>query len=452
MYATEGMGSFPGLPPGGKNFQKWSLSWVLRVERVSLSSGNKNLKYNLWTWNTFSMELHGKLKTIGMLARLIEDIRTIEKKKPDKKFITCEAMKQGLTEELLSSLLDDLVSGGMLYVENWSHFVSKTYNDDTNEEEGDEKGEEFSTRKEGNKTVKQIDKESNTESVFTEKSTSPKSTTPTQHSECFAMKYSAVNATLPDLRIFESASWLAASVADLNQLIEREREVNRKITEENFTLRYQLDQINKSKDQILNNHNNGKVEGINKTPIVYESIEVETLKQTRRKKKKSKKRSNNGASTNTDSSDNQCHTESQTSAIPEEISSVTVKDKDEQQHKQDKQEARRNIVILGDSLEKKVEGWRMTKSCEKNEKIHVKAFSGATVNDMKHYCQPTVESSPDAVILHIGTNNLQNKNQSEVTLAQEIISLATSIEKEQIDVTISGLVDGTTNMKKKGKG
>ena len=95
---------------------------------------------------------------------------------------------------------------------------------------------------------------------------------------------------------------------------------------------------------------------------------------------------------------------------------------------------------MGDSLVKNVEGWRMTKRCERNEKMYVKTFSRITVNDMKHYCKPTVESKPDAAILHIGTNDLRNKNQSEVMLAQEIVSLAASIKTEKIDVTISGLV------------
>jgi len=74
------------------------------------------------------------------------------------------------------------------------------------------------------------------------------------------------------------------------------------------------------------------------------------------------------------------------------------------------------------------------------EWLYVKAFSGATVNDMKHYCKPTMASKPDTVILHIGTNDLRNKNQLEVILAQEIVSQAASIQKEKIDVTISGLV------------
>ena len=71
------------------------------------------------------MELHRELKTVGILGHIIGDIRTVKKKRPDKKFITREAIKQGLTKELLSSSLDDLVCAGRLYIDNGSYFVSK---------------------------------------------------------------------------------------------------------------------------------------------------------------------------------------------------------------------------------------------------------------------------------------------------------------------------------------
>ena len=44
----------------------------------------------------------------------------------------------------------------------------------------------------------------------------------------------------------------------------------------------------------------------------------------------------------------------------------------------------------------------------------------------------TTSAKPDAVILHTGTNDLRNKNHSEVTLAQEIVSLAASIQTEKL--------------------
>ena len=94
---------------------------------------------------------------------------------------------------------------------------------------------------------------------------------------------------------------------------------------------------------------------------------------------------------------------------------------------------------MGDLLVNNVEGWRKTKRCERNEKIYVTSFIGATVNEMKHY-KPTAKSKPNSAILYVGANDLRNKNQSEAMLAQEIFSLATSIQTEKIDVTISGIV------------
>ena len=63
-----------------------------------------------------------------------------------------------------------------------------------------------------------------------------------------------------------------------------------------------------------------------------------------------------------------------------------------------------------------------------------------------------MENKPDAVILHIGTNDSRNKNQSEVMLAQEIVSLAASIQTEKIDVTISRLVGRNDEHEVKGEG
>ena len=238
--------------------------------------------------------------------------------------------------------------------------------------------------------------------------------------------------------------------------------------EENFTLRHQVGLANVAKETEMKeqggSRNNGDATEVKKPPFVFESIEVKSIDQDRGKKKKNKKRKNKGINNkSTNASENQSQAISQPSCAPENNAAtanaeIVTKDSHSQENKEQLptdsnheskpstekveryQQVRRTTVIIGDSLVKNVEGWRMTKRCERNEKIHVKAFSGATVNDMKHYCKPTVESKPDAVILHVGTNDLRNKNQSEVMLAQEIVSLAASIQKEKSDVTISGLV------------
>ncbi len=43
------------------------------------------------------------------------------------------------------------------------------------------------------------------------------------------------------------------------------------------------------------------------------------------------------------------------------------------------------------------------------EKINIKTFPGATINDMTHYIQPIMKKQPKLVVLHVGTNDIQQK-------------------------------------------
>ena len=88
---------------------------------------------------------------------------------------------------------------------------------------------------------------------------------------------------------------------------------------------------------------------------------------------------------------------------------------------------------------KNVKPWELKHRCEKNERIYVISFSGANVDQMKHYVKPTIEDKLDAIILHVGTNELRKKK-SEVQISEEIIGLAKSIEQEKISITVSGLI------------
>ena len=80
-------------------------------------------------------------------------------------------------------------------------------------------------------------------------------------------------------------------------------------------------------------------------------------------------------------------------------------------------------VVIGDSLVKNVQGWRLKRRCAANEKIVIRSFSGASVEDMQSYCQPTVKQKPNSIILHCGTNNLRT-SQTDVQISQAIINLA----------------------------
>ena len=120
------------------------------------------------------------------------------------------------------------------------------------------------------------------------------------------------------------------------------------------------------------------------------------IEERKRKTKKRKNKGINNKSTNT--SENQSQVISQPSCAPENNAAtanaeIVTKDSHSQENKEQLptdsnhesksstekveryQQVRRTCnVIMGDSLVKNVEGWRMTKRCERIEKIHVKAL------------------------------------------------------------------------------
>ena len=59
------------------------------------------------------------------------------------------------------------------------------------------------------------------------------------------------------------------------------------------------------------------------------------------------------------------------------------------------------------------------------KKTVVKTFPGASVADMKHYVKPTLEKNPELIILHVGTNDIPQKEPEEIV--KEIESLCTGI-------------------------
>ena len=68
----------------------------------------------------------------------------------------------------------------------------------------------------------------------------------------------------------------------------------------------------------------------------------------------------------------------------------------------------------------------------------VKSFSGASVNDMFDYIQPTIRQHPEHIILHVGTKNLKNSNPRKV--AERIVDLGNLVESPNTKVTISSFL------------
>ena len=111
---------------------------------------------------------------------------------------------------------------------------------------------------------------------------------------------------------------------------------------------------------------------------------------------------------------------------------------------------RKKILILGDSIVKHVEGWRLKKRMKSI--VSVRYIPGEATNAMKHHLKGCLEdSSPDNIILHHGTNNLRNDNNLE-KIASYIVDLGLSVKNEKTIVFISSLVIKNDKSDKKPKG
>ena len=72
----------------------------------------------------------------------------------------------------------------------------------------------------------------------------------------------------------------------------------------------------------------------------------------------------------------------------------------------------KKILLVGDSTVKNIKEWRLNKRIKFS--VAVKSIPGATTKGMKHHIKGCLEdNSLDSIILHVGTNNLKNKESVE---------------------------------------
>ena len=55
---------------------------------------------------------------------------------------------------------------------------------------------------------------------------------------------------------------------------------------------------------------------------------------------------------------------------------------------------------------KHINGWDLSKKLNPKCKVMVRSFPGATTQCMNDYVKPSIRAQPDHFILHVGTNDL----------------------------------------------
>ena len=81
-------------------------------------------------------------------------------------------------------------------------------------------------------------------------------------------------------------------------------------------------------------------------------------------------------------------------------------------------------LLIGDSMIKNIQGTKLGGAV--GHRVVVKSFSGVTTKAMKDYLKPNLGISPNQVVLHVGTNDLKQKEPRHV--ADSILNLARQIE------------------------
>ena len=96
-----------------------------------------------------------------------------------------------------------------------------------------------------------------------------------------------------------------------------------------------------------------------------------------------------------------------------------------------------NVVLLGNSIIKNINGYELSNQA-KRVKIYVKSYSGSKIRWMEDHAKPTSRTDPDHIILHVGTNNLPTRKNTD-EIAKSIVQLASALKTKSCDVSISSI-------------
>ena len=102
------------------------------------------------------------------------------------------------------------------------------------------------------------------------------------------------------------------------------------------------------------------------------------------------------------------YTIGKTQSSPPKNNKVKNKNSSKSESTTNTQQVNKNVIICGDSLLNGIESAGIS---DVQNKVIVRAFPGASSLDMVDYVKPLVNKKPDIIIVHVGTNDLQENVQ-----------------------------------------
>ena len=354
------------------------------------------------------MEIEDSIKDI------INDIRKVKRKKPDKEFIVREAIENyGLAGDAVESALESLLKESKIYIKDGdSFFVSE----DSRQQKDGKDGK----KRKVPKTVETVDCECQTD--------------PVDSCEEDRMKNNTGMAGLnQQQKLYEVLGQLSLGVTELNRILHEERMKSQTLLEENFKLKFELRAKEENTDTLStsNKEIQDHKDTTESTIVQSEKGIVSPQKSAKRKNKKRRGRSAvNKSTTNAeDKISSQSNPESNTAEQSSSPTSSASKDptvelsEASQSPKSSSKQSRsktnminngawpkNTVLIAGDSMLSNIDETKLS------HRYHtkVRAFKGSSIEDLHDYLKPLLKKRPDKIILLIGTNDLQNKSVADI--------------------------------------
>ena len=121
---------------------------------------------------------------------------------------------------------------------------------------------------------------------------------------------------------------------------------------------------------------------------------------------------NNEKISNTKISSENKHHRDNSSLLAKENIKDTERKNDDKENPKLKNSAVKKTIILGDSMIKNVDGWRLSRRMKSI--VSVRSISGVTTKAMKHHVMGCLEDvSSDMILLHHGINDLRSEESAE---------------------------------------
>ena len=97
---------------------------------------------------------------------------------------------------------------------------------------------------------------------------------------------------------------------------------------------------------------------------------------------------------------------------------------------------KKNIVVIGNSIIKNVNG----RDVSRGDSVKIRPHPGASTEDLIDHIKPAIRKNPDIVVVHTGTNDLQN-NCNIVKKAKKLVSALKEVDKDNsIKIAFSSII------------